>query len=118
MTQRRDRVFDTDRAGWKHIAGNQSVVFQTLQRVGKRLVSGRRVLLVEDDAVVDLNLNGRMSTPVLDLLLAGEVPVILCTGYDVSAIDPQFPDLPRLEKPFTRAKLRRLIATSILAEPP
>ena len=66
-----------------------------------------------DLAVVDLNLDGQMSTPVLDLLLAVRVPVILCTGYDVSAIDPRFRDLPRSEKPFTRAKLRRLIAAII-----
>lgn len=62
-----------------------------------------------DLAVVDLNLCGAISTPVVDRLVAGGVHTILCTGYDSASIEPRFQSLPRSEKPFTRAKMRQLL---------
>jgi CheY-like chemotaxis protein len=38
-------------------------------------------------AIVDLNLDGVMSYPVLDRLLATGVYTILCTGYEAASID-------------------------------
>jgi CheY-like chemotaxis protein len=63
-----------------------------------------------DIAIVDLNLDGIMSTPVVDQLVAKSVFTILCTGYEVSSIEERFQGLPRSEKPFTRAKIRNLLA--------
>ncbi|RYF40449.1 MAG: response regulator, partial [Cytophagaceae bacterium] len=40
-----------------------------------------------DIAIVDLNLDGIMSTPVVDQLVAANVFTILCTGYEVSSIE-------------------------------
>lgn len=60
-------------------------------------------------AVVDLNLCGAISTPVVDRLIAGGVHTILCTGYDSASIETRFHALPRSEKPFTRAKMRQLL---------
>lgn len=63
-----------------------------------------------DKAIVDLNLDGVMSTPVIERLLQEQVYTILCTGYDGSSIDERFRALPRTEKPFTRRKMRSLLA--------
>lgn len=63
-----------------------------------------------DLAIVDFNLDGEMSSPVLDQLIARDVFTILCTGYDQNSIDERFRNLPRSDKPFTRAKIRSLIA--------
>ncbi|MDN4633964.1 response regulator [Sphingomonas sp. PsM26] len=66
-----------------------------------------------DVAIVDLNLDGSMSTPVVDRLIAKEVFTILCTGYEVGSIEERFRGLPRSEKPFTRAKIRNLLAIGV-----
>ncbi|SEM19982.1 Response regulator receiver domain-containing protein [Bosea lupini] len=53
-----------------------------------------------DAAIVDLNLNGTMSHPLIEALIGKGVPVIVATGYGGSA-----PDLPSgcrvLAKPYT-----------------
>ena len=74
------------------------------------LIDGAAVI---DVAVVDLNLHGVMSNPVIDRLLSRAVPTILCTGYEASSIDERFLALPRTEKPFTRAKIRALLGDHI-----
>jgi DNA-binding response OmpR family regulator len=71
-----------------------------------RFVDGADLLHI---AIVDLNLDGEMSYPVLDRLLANGVYTILCTGYEASSIDDRFKHLPRCEKPFTRLKINGLL---------
>lgn len=68
-----------------------------------------------DIAIVDLNLHGEVSTPVIDSLLARQVFTILCTGYDQSIIEDRFRHLPRAEKPFTRSMIRQLLASRAAA---
>lgn len=63
-----------------------------------------------DLAIVDLNLHGGISTPVLDRLQAQGVAIIISTGYDTANIDARFQSLPYTEKPFTRAKMCGLMA--------
>lgn len=60
-----------------------------------------------DVAIVDLDLGGVPSTPVVDALLQRGVPTILSTGYEVWSIEERFRSLPRCEKPFTRASVLR-----------
>lgn len=62
-----------------------------------------------DIAIVDLNLDGIMSDPVLDSLIAEGV----CTGYEEGSIEERFRSLPRSEKPFTRAKIQQLITSGV-----
>jgi DNA-binding response OmpR family regulator len=62
-----------------------------------------------DMAVVDTNLNGVMSSPVLDRLMGMDIYTVISSGYDASALEARFQHLPRCEKPFTRAKMRRLL---------
>ena len=66
-----------------------------------------------DIAIVDLNLDGEMSTPVIDQLLERNVYTILCTGYDANSIEARFLGLPRSQKPFTRASMKNLIAAGL-----
>ncbi len=58
-----------------------------------------------DGAVMDVNLNGEFSWPVVDALLACRVPVLLASGYDDAAIPARYTHLPRCEKPFTLSRL-------------
>ena len=66
-----------------------------------------------DIAIVDLNISGVMSDPVIDLLISKDVPILLCTGYEVANIAGRFRSLPRCEKPFTRLKIRSLLKEHI-----
>lgn len=62
-----------------------------------------------DIAIVDINLAGEVSTPVLDMLVTMGTYTIICTGYDDSNLETRFLEMPRCEKPFTRAKMKRYI---------
>lgn len=62
-----------------------------------------------DLAVVDVNLDGEMSSPVLDRLIEMGVYTVISSGYDASALEARFQHLPRCQKPFTRAQMRRLL---------
>ncbi|RYF21819.1 MAG: response regulator [Oxalobacteraceae bacterium] len=63
-----------------------------------------------DIAIVDYNLDGVISIPVLNRLASLGVSTVLCTGYDASSIDEKFRMLPRVEKPFTRRALHALLS--------
>lgn len=83
-----------------------SVVWATrLASALEAVQSGRPI----DIAIVDINLAGEVSTPVLDKLMAMNVYTIICTGYDDSNLDARFLELPKCEKPFTRAKMRKYV---------
>ncbi len=60
-------------------------------------------------AIVDINLNGEVSTPVLDRLIDEAIYTVISSGYDVGSLELRFQHLPRCEKPFTRARMRRLL---------
>lgn len=62
-----------------------------------------------DGAVLDLNLQGEMSYPVADALLARGVPVAFTTGYDQSVIPPRYAGVPRCEKPVEAAGVVRAL---------
>ncbi|MBJ6123459.1 hypothetical protein JAO74_16860 [Sphingomonas sp. BT553] len=62
-----------------------------------------------DFAIVDINLDGEVSAPVLDRLIEEAIYTVVSSGYDASNLDQRFQHLPRCEKPFTRASMRRLL---------
>lgn len=62
-----------------------------------------------DAAVLDMNLGGEMAHPVADALVARNVPFLLITGYDQTALPERFSTVRRLEKPVeTRVIIREL----------
>lgn len=66
-------------------------------------------LTAYDFAIVDINLGGEVSTPVLDRLIDQATYTVISSGYDAGSLDQRFQHLPRCVKPFTRARIRRLL---------
>lgn len=56
-----------------------------------------------DGALIDLNLAGEASYPVLDALIARAVPYVLVTGCDMPSIAPRYRDAPLIDKPFAES---------------
>lgn len=69
-----------------------------------------------DLALVDLDLRGKLTYPVADLLKARQIPFIFVTGYGPAALAPAYAGTPVLEKPFHREDLAAIIAR-VLADP-
>ena len=64
-------------------------------------------------AIVDLNLNGEASLPVLDCLIARAIPILLTTGYDVSVLPRRYRTLASCEKPASPADIIEQVWTLI-----
>ncbi|MGE7368423.1 response regulator [Neorhizobium sp. NPDC001467] len=77
-------------------------------RVGQALDAAKDMHL--DGAVVDLNLHGEMSFPVIEFLRANDVPVIVCSGYaELPELKQKLTGLPLLPKPWSPQKLAHLL---------
>ncbi|MEH3158487.1 MAG: response regulator [Sphingomonas taxi] len=63
-----------------------------------------------DAAVLDINLRGTLAYPLLDRLIAADVPVLLSTGYDAGMIPERYRHLPRCDKPVSAARLLQAVA--------
>ena len=62
-----------------------------------------------DGAIVDLNLKGVMSWPILDALLQRGVPCVMTTGYDMASIPARYAEIVRCEKPTTSDKAAKAL---------
>ena len=71
-----------------------------------------------DGALLDVNLGNEAIWPVVDVLLARNVPLVLETGYDASAIPPSYAGLPRCEKPASGQDLARALARALAGNAP
>ncbi len=61
-------------------------------------------------AIVDLNLHGELSVPVIEMLQERDVPVIVCSGCaEMPELKSRLKDLPMLPKPLNAQKLNRLV---------
>jgi DNA-binding response OmpR family regulator len=58
-----------------------------------------------DVAVLDVNLNGKLSYPVAELLQARGISFIFATGYGVAGLPDRLRGTPVLSKPFTTGQL-------------
>jgi len=63
-----------------------------------------------DLAILDVNLDGRMSFPVADVLADRGVPFIFATGYGLAGIEQPYRSRPVIKKPFALADLETAIA--------
>ncbi len=63
-----------------------------------------------DAAVFDLHLAGKSPIELIRTLRSQGVPVVLATGYDVAAMDPELQALPRCEKPVDLHNLTKTLS--------
>jgi CheY-like chemotaxis protein len=62
-----------------------------------------------DFALLDVNLDGRHSFPVADVLQGRGVPFLFATGYGAKILKPPYSATPTLQKPFQLEDLQRMI---------
>jgi DNA-binding response OmpR family regulator len=62
-----------------------------------------------DFALLDINLNGKQSFPVADVLRARGLPFLFATGYGSRILGSSYADTPVLQKPFSLDELRRAL---------
>lgn len=63
-----------------------------------------------DAALLDLNLNGRRTIPVAEIIAERNIPFAFCTGYGVAGLEEEFRAAPVLQKPFRSEDLERVLA--------
>ena len=60
-------------------------------------------------AVFDLNLDGRISTPLIERALASGTHVVVTSGYETDTMPLEDASIPRLVKPYAPADLARAL---------
>ena len=66
-----------------------------------------------DLAILDVNVNGKVISPVAELIKARNRPFIFATGYGSSGLPEEYRDRPALQKPFQLETLARTIDTAL-----
>jgi CheY-like chemotaxis protein len=66
-----------------------------------------------DIAILDVNVNGKVISPVAELIKARNRPFIFATGYGSSGLPEQYRDRPALQKPFQLETLGRMIDSAL-----
>jgi CheY-like chemotaxis protein len=66
-----------------------------------------------DLAILDVNVNGKVISPVAELIKARNRPFIFATGYGSSGLPEEYRDRPALQKPFQLESLARIIDTAL-----
>src|SRR6201995_6209663 len=66
-----------------------------------------------DLAILDVNVNGKVISPVADLLKARGRPFIFATGYGSSGLPQGYRDRPALQKPFPLETLGQVIDSTL-----
>jgi CheY-like chemotaxis protein len=66
-----------------------------------------------DLAILDVNVNGKVISPVADLIKARKLPFIFATGYGSSGLPEEYRDRPALQKPFQLETLGRMIDSAL-----
>jgi len=66
-----------------------------------------------DFAILDVNVNVKVISPVADLIRARNLPFIFATGYGSSGLPEEYRDRPALQKPFQIETLARVINNTL-----
>jgi CheY-like chemotaxis protein len=66
-----------------------------------------------DIAILDVNVKGRTSFAVAEVLRNRNVPVVLATGYSTEIIIENYPGAIFLQKPYLKAELAEAIAKAL-----
>ena len=71
-----------------------------------------------DLAILDVNVNGKVISPVADLIKARNRPFIFATGYGSSGLPEEYRDRPSLQKPFQIETLGKVIEGALRGSTP
>ncbi|MBN8959930.1 MAG: response regulator [Rhizobiales bacterium] len=66
-----------------------------------------------DIALLDVNVNGKVVTPVARAIAARKRPFIFATGYGTQGMPEEFRGRPALQKPFQMETLARMIEAAL-----
>jgi CheY-like chemotaxis protein len=66
-----------------------------------------------DIAILDVNVNGKVISPVADLLKARNRPFIFATGYGTQGVPEHYRDRPALQKPFQIESLKDALDSTL-----
>jgi DNA-binding response OmpR family regulator len=66
-----------------------------------------------DIAILDVNVNGKLISPVAEVIEARNRPFIFATGYGTQGLPPEYRDRPALQKPFQMENLALMIARTL-----
>lgn len=62
-----------------------------------------------DLAIIDVNLDGKPSYPIAELLRERSIPIIFATGYGSKGLNSDFAGTPVLAKPFVMGDLQKML---------
>ncbi|WP_380871816.1 response regulator [Sphingomonas sp. DBB INV C78] len=79
---------------------------------GMSLANSERI----DAAILDVNLDGKMSYPLADRLTELAVPYLFVTGYDGWSMPKEYDRLPRIAKPFSMMSVVDTMVTLVTPE--
>ncbi|MCG6205902.1 response regulator [Rhodopseudomonas sp. HC1] len=66
-----------------------------------------------DVAILDVNVNGKVISPVADVLKARNRPFIFATGYGTQGVPEDYRDRPALQKPFQIESLKQALDSTL-----
>jgi CheY-like chemotaxis protein len=102
------------------------MVADMLEELGYRIAAeageiGEAIRLVQctdfDLAILDVNVNGKVISPVADMIKARNRPFIFATGYGSSGLPEEYRDRPALQKPFQLETLGKMIDMALKSAP-
>ena len=70
-----------------------------------------------DLAILDVNVNGKLISPVADVVASRNLPFVFATGYGVEGLPEQYRQHPALQKPFRLEALQQAIDTALQSRP-
>jgi CheY-like chemotaxis protein len=70
-----------------------------------------------DLAILDVNVNGKVISPVAELIDSRNIPFVFATGYGSSGLPEEYRDRPALQKPFQVETLGRIIDVALKRAP-
>ena len=66
-----------------------------------------------DIAILDVNVNGKVISPVADVIQARNRPFVFATGYGAQGLPEEFRDRPTLQKPFQMETLAQVLSSTL-----
>jgi CheY-like chemotaxis protein len=66
-----------------------------------------------DIAILDVNVNGKVISPVAELIRTRNRPFIFATGYGSQGVPEEYRDRPALQKPFQIESLAQMIESTL-----